>query len=624
MFMNLSPLLAGPPEDPTRFVQLLIVLGLAFLIPVLLARFQRLPVVVGEIVFGVLVGPSLLQWVTEGSILNFMSDIGLAFLMFLAGMEIEFDLIFGGGKKKTDGPNVLGSSLLIYVFTLILSVLGALLVQHVGIHGDLWLIVFVLSATSLGVLLPILKDRGLLSTPFGQVVFLTAMLADFITVILLTVHLIMLDKGFDLEIFSLALLFIAFLIFYKIGLGLVRRPMVRNLIDRLSSATVQIKVRGAIAILIAFVVLAEFVDAELILGAFLAGMIISLLRRPEDEGLIHNLEAFGFGFFIPIFFIMVGVGLDIQALLSSPELLVALPAFLGIALVIKILPMLVVKRHFSWRDLFAGGFLLNTHLSLEVAVAVIGLRAGLFDQATSTIVIVFAILTVLLMPLFFGMLAPDTPEKEQPYHLIFGATNLGITVAQQLRAHGDKIQFIFLNPTEKQALTGTELPFLEIEIEKLETLNPASIRSALILHDNDLKNLELARIVRAAGIRAVIAKVTDPQHLPKFDAEGVKTFSPALERATMVSMMARNPDVLALLTTTSEERAAREMIVSSPKIAGRKLRDLKLPGDLLILAIRRNRQLLIPRGNTSFEIGDRVSLLGGHDSLSQAQELFER
>ncbi|MEJ2513209.1 MAG: cation:proton antiporter [Anaerolineales bacterium] len=540
--MNLSPLLAGPPEDPTRFVPLLIVLGLAFLIPVLLARFQRLPVVVGEIVFGVLVGPSLLQWVTEGSILNFMSDIGLAFLMFLAGMEIEFDLIFGGGKKKTDGPNVLGSSLLIYVFTLILSVLGALLVQHVGIHGDLWLIVFVLSATSLGVLLPILKDRGLLSTPFGQLVFLTAMLADFITVILLTVHLIMLDKGFDLEIFSLALLFIAFLIFYKIGPGLVRRPMVRNLIDRLSSATVQIKVRGAIAILIAFVVLAEFVDAELILGAFLAGMIISLLRRPEDEGLIHNLEAFGFGFFIPIFFIMVGVGLDIQALLSSPELLVALPAFLGIALVIKILPMLVVKRHFSWRDLFAGGFLLNTHLSLEVAVAVIGLRAGLFDQATSTIVIVFAILTVLLMPLFFGMLAPDTPEKEQPYHLIFGATNLGITVAQQLRAHGDKIQFIFLNPTEKQALTGTELPFLEIEIEKLETLNPASIRSALILHDNDLKNLELARIVRAAGIRAVIAKVTDPQHLPKFDAEGVKTFSPALERATMVSMMARNPD----------------------------------------------------------------------------------
>ena len=98
--MFFSSLLAGPPEDPTRFIPLLIVLGLAFIIPVLLSRFQRLPVVVGEIVFGVLIGPTLLGWVTEGTILTFMSDIGLAFLMFLAGMEIEFDLIFDGRKNK--------------------------------------------------------------------------------------------------------------------------------------------------------------------------------------------------------------------------------------------------------------------------------------------------------------------------------------------------------------------------------------------------------------------------------------------------------------------------------------------------------------------------------------------
>jgi Kef-type K+ transport system membrane component KefB len=453
-----SSLLAGPPEDPTRFIPLLIVLGLAFVIPLLLSRFRRLPVVVGEIVFGVLIGPSLLGWVTDGPILTFMSDIGLAFLMFLAGMEIEFDLIFSEGKRRGEGPKVLRSSFLIYLFTVVLSVLGALLLREIGIRGDLWLLVFVLSATSLGVLLPILKERGLLATPFGQVVFLTAMLADFITVILLTVHLILLDKGFDLEIFSLGLLFLAFLIFYRIGPGLVRLPRIRDLVERLSSATVQFKVRGAIAILMAFVVLAEFVDAELILGAFLAGMIISLLRRPEDEGLIHNLEAFGFGFFIPIFFIMVGVGLDIQSLVSSPELLAALPIFLGISLAVKLIPMLVVKRHFSWRDLFAGGFLLNTHLSLEVAVAVIGLRSGLFDQATSTSVIVFAVLTVLIMPLIFSLLAPPSPEADQPYYLLLGAGNLGITVAQQLRAHGDHVQFIPEDSQEQALLTEAGLP----------------------------------------------------------------------------------------------------------------------------------------------------------------------
>ena len=191
--MHLSPALAGPPEDPTRFIPLLVVIGLAFLIPVLLAKFKRLPVVVGEIIFGVIVGPSLLGWVTEGTILNFMSDIGLAFLMFLAGMEIEFDLILGGQKQRKDGPNVLLSSFLIYAVSLVLAVLGGLLVQRIGIQGDLWLMAFVLSATSLGVLLPILKERELLPTPFGQIVFLTAMLADFITVILLTVYLIVLN-----------------------------------------------------------------------------------------------------------------------------------------------------------------------------------------------------------------------------------------------------------------------------------------------------------------------------------------------------------------------------------------------------------------------------------------------
>ncbi len=616
--------LAVPPEDPTRFIPLLIVLGLAFAIPLLLARFQRLPVVVGEIVFGVVVGPSILGWVTEGPILTFMSDIGLAFLMFLAGMEIEFGLIFGGEKKKGEGPPVLRSSLLIYGLTVALAVGGSFLVSEIGIQGDRWLLVFVLSATSLGVLLPILKERGLLSTSFGQVVFLTAMLADFITVILLTVHLILLDNGFDLEIFSLALLFLAFLLFYRVGPGLVRLPRVRDLIERLSSATVQIKVRGAVAILMAFVVLAEFVDAELILGAFLAGMIISLLRRPEDEGLIHNLEAFGFGFFIPIFFIMVGVGLDVQALLSSPELLVALPAFLLIALAVKLLPMLAVKPYFSWKELLAGGFLLNTHLSLEVAVAVIGLRAGLFDQATSTTVIVFAILTVLLMPLIFSVLAPETPDREQPFHLILGTGSLGITVAQQLQAHGDRVLFLPVSEEDESILQEAGLTILESPAANLETLNPAAIQSALVLQDDDQGNLELAEKLRDAGVKAVIARVKDPQLLPEFQEQGIKTFSPALERATMVSMMARSPDVLDLLTTTSEDRASREVMVRSRRVAGRKLRELNLPGDLLVLAIRRRQRLLIPRGSTTFEIGDRVSLLGNHESLAAAQELFER
>jgi Trk K+ transport system NAD-binding subunit len=237
-------------------------------------------------------------------------------------------------------------------------------------------------------------------------------------------------------------------------------------------------------------------------------------------------------------------------------------------------------------------------------------------------VIVFAILTVLIMPLLFSILAPDSPQPGQVFHLIMGTGNLGITVAQQLSAHGDQVQFLLVNQAEEDVLAEVGLPSLGMGIEMLGDVQPASIESALVLYDDDLMNLELAKAARTAGIKDVIARVHDPQLLPDFEGEGIKAFSPALERATMVSMMARSPDVLDLLKTSSDERAAEDVIIRNPQTAGKKLRELNLPGDLLILAIRRNQRLLIPRGDTTFEIGDRVSMIGDHDSLRIARKVF--
>ena len=252
-------------EQSTRFVPLLIVLALAFLVPILLARFRRLPIVVGEIAAGILVGASGLGWVTEGPILDFMGDVGLAFLMFLAGMEINFSSLFPersyeeNPSKQSNGPNILLLSLLVYGITLLLAVPGGFLVRSLGLNADPWLLAFILSATSLGVLLPILKERKLTNSPFGQLVFISATLADFVTVILFTIYIITFNQGFDLEIFSIGLLFLAFLVFFRFGPPFVRIPVVSRFFDEMSRATVQIKVRGALAILLAFVVLAEYV-----------------------------------------------------------------------------------------------------------------------------------------------------------------------------------------------------------------------------------------------------------------------------------------------------------------------------------------------------------------------------
>ena len=617
-------------EEPTRFVPLLIVLGLAFLVPILLARFRLLPVVVGEIVAGVLVGVSGLGWVTEGPILEFMGDVGLAFLMFLAGMEIDFSRIFPArssqpSEKQDGAPNILLLSLLVYVATAVLAIPGGYLVHGLGLNADPWLLAFILSATSLGVLLPILKERKLTASPFGQVVFVAATLADFVTVILFTIYIITFDRGFDLEILSIGLLFLAFLIFFRFGPAFVRQPMVRRFFDELSKATVQIKVRGALAILLAFVVLAEFVNAELILGAFLAGMIISLLKSPDDEGLVHRLEAFGFGFFIPVFFVLVGATLELQALYESPESLLLLPVMLLISMAVKILPVLPLKKYFSWRELLSGGTLLNTHLSLEIAVAVIGIRVGLMDAAANVTVILFALLTVLIMPLLFGAILPQTIREEKRYKLLAGANETSLKVAQELRAHGDTVWFIVTRDDRVDRVTRAGFKVLPgpSENEILSGLDVNQIEALLALHEDGNENLILARIARQMGVRNIVAYVVDPDLLSEFNKLQVQAYTPAVQRATLISMMARSPDAFNLLASYQGRNDTIEIILFNSSLVQRPLRYLNLPGACLVLAIRRGEELLVPRGNTELALGDRLTLFGPKELLEDVRFWLE-
>jgi Kef-type K+ transport system membrane component KefB len=599
-------LLSTPPEDPTRFFPLLIVLILAFIVPIILARLRGVPVVVGEILAGVIVGPSVLGWVTDGPILTFMADIGLAFLMFLAGMEIDFEMLLGGTRQtreKPGEPNVGKIALVIYAITFALAIPGALLLKEVGLQGDTWLLIFILSATSLGVLLPILKERNMLSSRYGQTIFVSAMIADFVTVILLTIYLIIGDRGFDPEVFSLGLLGLAFLLFYRFGPKFIRIPTVRNFFEELSSATTQ-----------------------LILGAFLAGMIISLIKDAQDDSIVHKLEAFGFGFFIPVFFILVGVDLDIQSLLASPESLLTLPEFFGIALVVKLVPMLFMRKFFSWREIFGGGLLLNTHLSLEVAVAVIGLRAGLFDPATATTVILFSVITVLTMPFLFGAILPYKPTLLERYTVIFGASKLGLSVAQELRAHGDDVRFIEDDPTwlaklEEEGMQALPIP---AQPERIHDIPIKEISAFLTVNDDEKLNLEVSQHARSHGVENVIAMIREPDLLPDAQEAGIQPYTPAIQRATMLAMMARNPDVLTLLTSTSDNRDTIELWVRNRNLNNTQVRNLNLPGDTIILALRRDGELIIPRGNTHILCNDRLTLTGNLDDLDEIRNKLER
>jgi Trk K+ transport system NAD-binding subunit len=415
---------------------------------------------------------------------------------------------------------------------------------------------------------------------------------------------------------------ILFIVIARIGLQFFRLPRVVKLFDELSQATVQIKVRGAIVILLIFVVLAESLGVELILGAFLAGMLVSLFKSPQDDSLVHKLEAFGFGLFVPIFFIVTGANLNIDALIANPQNLIFLPAILVISILVKLLPALLLKSRIGWRSSIAAGFLLNTHLSIEVAIAVVGEQLGLLSPATSAAIIVFAIITVILMPLIFNLIQPKTAkESGLLLRLIYGwDNNLTRNVAQQLKAHGDVVKIIPTNIEEEKSITDEGF-----EVFPIENLRSSGdeIDTLLILSGDDADNLNIGEKAQNAEIQHIIALVNEPRKLEEFKRLGVQVFSPALYRSTLITLMARNPSMFSLLSSTSDQRDLLELTVRNSALAGQKIRDVILPGDSLILSIKRDNEILIPHGSTRLELDDQVSILVNNTFTYKVMDLFQ-
>jgi len=607
-----------------EFSSLLVVLALAFFVPLLINRIKVLPIVVGEIIVGILFAQ--FGWLnpSESTTLMLFSNIGLAFLMFLAGLEINIPALFTNGKDshKNERLSLPVLILIIYIITLLLGIGGSYLITLWGMPANIFLLTLIFGATSLGVVLPVLKNRGILHTKAGQAIFLGSTVDDLFTVILLTVYILFTQHGLNLQILSILLILILFLVIARIGIRFFRIPKVVRLFDELSQATIQIKVRGAIVILLIFVVLAESLGVELILGAFLAGMLVSLFKSPQDEGLVHKLEAFGFGLFVPIFFIVTGANLNIQALIANPQNLIFLPIFLVISILVKLIPALLLKSRIGWRSSIAAGFLLNTHLSIEVAIAVIGEQLGLLSAATSAAIIVFAVLTVILMPILYNLIQPPSAkEAGNLTRLIFGwENNLARNVAHQLKAHGDKVNIFYSTTAEMDSIRDDGFTPVGMEAEDH---TKEDIDTVVILSGDDDKNLKVAKESQNAGIQHIIALVNELGNLDHFKRLGIQVFSPALFRSTIITLMARNPSMFDLLSSTSDERDLLELPLRNPTLTGRRIRDLILPGDSLILSIKRNSEIIIPHGSTRLEQDDEVSVLVNNSDTHIIMNLFQ-
>ena len=351
------------------FTNLLVVVAVAFTAPLLLglAPAVRLPAVVLEIVLGIVIGPSVLGWVEVDEPVAVLSVVGLAFLLFLAGLEIDFRRLRGRALRLATGG---------FAVSLAIALAVCLALKAAGVVDDALFVAIALSATSLGIVIPVLKDRGEAGTTFGQLVIAGATIADFATIILLS---LLFSRDARSTTSTLILLGVLGLVVVAVGLAIAGAERIMPLsaaLRRLQDTTAQIRIRGAFVLLVGLTALATELGLEIILGAFLAGAIVTLVdtdREMTHPDFRNKLEAIGFGIFIPVFFVTSGVRYDLDALLDSSSALVSVPIFLAALLVVRGLPALLYRSLIGPQRVVPAALLQATSLPFIVAATSIGL-----------------------------------------------------------------------------------------------------------------------------------------------------------------------------------------------------------------------------------------------------------
>jgi len=618
--------------EETTFVPLLLITVLAAVVPLLSTSFRRIqiPIVVGEILVGMIIGRSGLNLVHESPSLAFLAEFGFAFLMFLSGLEVDFTVLMSPSQPSSSGqrrisPILLGS--LVFGITVALSVSLAFWFATMGLVRTPILMGLILSTTSLGIVVPVLKERRMISSVYGQTILVGALVADFATLLLISVVVAVQQRGFTPDLLLVLVLVVVFFVILRVARALQRIDAVKKVMAELSSATAQIRVRGAFALIVMWVMLAETLGLEIILGAFLAGALVSLLGGHQEAMLREKLEAIGFGFFIPIFFIMVGVHFDLAALLNSPAALVLLPLLLVAAYVVKVIPALVFRLLFSWREAVSAGLLLSSRLSLIIAASAIALELGTISEAVNSAIILVAIVTCTASPLLFLRVAPKVEEKVRRGVVIVGASEQGLLVARRLAAEG--VPATIVGRDEARIATVRQQGFAAVHGDPLEsrTLEQAGIANAeavvSISTRPEVNHHVCSEALRVYGVPTVVAWADRAEDAQELRALGVLVVQPAMATAVALEGALRFPAAFDLIANKEDEAELGEATICDASLDGVSLRRLSVPGGALLIGIRRDGEVIVPHGDTRLRLNDVVMLVGPREAVNVARAWFE-
>ncbi|MRX73707.1 sodium:proton antiporter [Bacillus lacus] len=614
-------------EHGASVASLVIVIVIALLTPILMHRFRLnfMPVVVAEILMGLIIGKSGLNLVEEDMWLETLSMLGFIFLMFLSGLEIDFTAFSKGRKKEMlpngrPAPNTFAAATLVFLGIFILSLVLSLLLVAAGFIENAFLMTLVISTVSLGVVVPTLKEAGIMKRNIGQIILLVAVIADLVTMILLAVFASVYGNG-ESNIWLLLVLFGAGVAFYLIGKIYKNRKFLKTM----SKGTVQIGTRAVFALIIVLVAISETIGAENILGAFLAGVLVSLLS-PNKE-MVQKLDSFGYGFLIPIFFVMVGVKLNIWELFDDPQILLLIPMLFLALLLSKVLPSLLLIRWFGRNTALASGILLTSTLSLVIAAAAIGENVGVIDSTMSGVLILVAVLTCIITPIGFKKLFPASLLAEEKQVITFvGANQMTLPVTRDLNE--DMFQVKIFHTYQDKAdvsLSHSLFAIQDLPDYELKTLEANGVFKTDILvagTGNEDDNAAIALLAKELGVKRVISSIDSPELEQKMKEKHIDVFSVMLSAQTLLRALIETPGAVSILT--NKDTALQQVSLYNSRYEGMMLRHFPFTGDVILVRIFRGDESLVPHGDTRLLSGDRLILTGTAEYVRELKKELER
>ncbi|KPV42735.1 cation:proton antiporter [Alicyclobacillus ferrooxydans] len=626
---------------------LLIVTVLALLVPLIVSKIKvvRIPIVVGEILVGVIVGKSGFNIIQSSQWLQFLQFFGLAYLMFVSGLELDFKTLLpkrrtqaqnstsSEGARVTRGMfslirNPLAFALISCVLTFGLSIALSIYLHHLHLIRSPFLLALIITTTSLTIVVPVLKEYDLLDSEFGQLILAAAMFADFVTMLLISVAASLFQGGFSPKVLFVFILIFALLFMYR----LFRRFSNYRSFKNLAHGTAQLGIRASMAIMIVFLVLAESLGVQVILGTFLAGVLVGLVNEETKSDIFHKLDAIGFGFLIPIFFIMVGVDFDFRSLFSDPKALILLPVLFIATYVFKGLPVLLLRSRYSWRDTLSGAALLTTQMSVTVAAAAVGMQIGAISRGVDTAIILVAMLTAIISPVVFGKLLPHRDHAVDRQVVIVGNLPGAKLLVDELSVKSQR--FLWVQAWD-QALLETGLSIeqptkhhedigqgdQDIEnclpaLAKMD-IHPQGTKALVAYTSDDHLNIQLASAAVSLGVESVICSIRDlglfEEH--RQSAPFVVINSQFAEVALMDQLI--NHPVSTQLLRGPGDMQIQEVRLCSHAYHGKRLMEVEFPGNLLIMSIVRDGKPIVPHGHTELHVGDTVLVVGEREDITQ-------